>query len=124
MFTKIMAGALLSMVLSAPVQAQSLEIGSGIFCDTQQEMERFAALFDGDAQTAINSVNAEVKDPTACVAATIAFVRGPQVATRRSWNETFHIVQVTVVGVVTAVGLRVTAPTAIYSIKRVEERDA
>src|SRR4051812_35741363 len=113
MFTKIIAGALMSMALGAQAQAQpqSLEIGSGIFCDTQAEMERFAALFEGDAQSAISAVNAEVKDPTACVSATIAFVRGRDVATLRSWNETYYIVQVTVVGVLTTAGVKAIAPT-------------
>jgi hypothetical protein len=124
MFTKIMAGALLSMALGAQVQAQGVEIGSGIFCDTQQEMERFAALFDGDAQTAISAVNAEVKDPTACIAATIAFVDGREVATLRSWNETYYIVRVTVVGILTTDGAKAIPPATIYSIKRVDERDA
>jgi hypothetical protein len=124
MFTKAIAGALLSMVLAVPAPAQDIEIGSGIFCDTQQEMERFVALLDGDAQTAINAVNAEAKDPTACIAATIAFVRGAEVAKLESWNEAYHIVQVTVVGVLTEAGPRAIAPTTIYSIKRTEERGA
>jgi hypothetical protein len=124
MFTKIIAGALLSTALGAQVQAQSLEIGSGIFCDTQAEMERFVTLFAGDAQATINAVNAEMKDPTACVAATIALIRGREVASLRSWNETYQIVQVTVLGVLTTAGVKAIAPTTIYSVKRLEERDA
>ena len=126
MFTKSIAGALLSIVLATQGQAQArdLEIATSVFCDTQAEMERFVALFDGDTQTAINAVNAEAKDPTACVAATIAFVRGAEVATVRTWNETFHIVQMTVIGVLTATGPRPAGPAITFSIRRVEERDA
>ena len=124
MLTKAIAGALLSMILTAQTQAQEIDVGSGIFCDTQAQMERFVTLFEGDAQMAINAVNAEVHNPTACVAATIAFVRGPEVGKRATWNETIHIVQVTVIGVMTPTGPRAIDPTIIYSIKRVEERGA
>jgi hypothetical protein len=128
MLTKIPGLALLSLVLCAPAQAQivekNVEIGSGIFCDTQQQVERFVALFQGDAEAAINSVNAEAKDPTACAAATIAFVRRPEVAIARTWHATFHIVPIVVVGVVTKQGLQITAPAAAFSIERTEERDA
>jgi hypothetical protein len=128
MLTKIPGLALLSLLLCAPAQAQHadkiIEIGSGIFCDTQHQVERFVALFHGDAEAAINSVNAETKDPTACVAASIAFTRGPEVATVQTWNETFHIIPITVVGVVTASGLKMVAPAAVFSIERTEEREA
>ena len=124
MFTKFIAGALLSMALGAQVHAQSLEIGSGIFCDTQKQVERFVALFDGNAEAAINAVNVEEKRAGACVVGTIAFIRGPEIATARTWNMTFHIVQVTVVGVLTDVGPQSAGPAATYSIERAEERTA
>jgi hypothetical protein len=124
MFTKIAGLALLSLLLCAPAQAQNVEIGSGVFCDTHRQVERFVALFHGDTEAAVNSVNAETKNPTACAAASIAFIRDPNVATVRTWNATFHIVPIVVVGVVTESGLKMTAPTAAFSIERTEERGA
>src|SRR5882672_11356152 len=112
MFTKALGLALISLLLSGPAQAKNIEVGSGIFCDTQKQVERFVTIFHGDAEAAINTVNAEVKNPTACVAATIAFIRGPEVATARTWHVTFHIVQIFVIGILTEDGVQTTAPSA------------
>ncbi len=40
----------------------------------------FVAHYDGDAETAIKQVNQEVANPTACVVATTAYLRGPDIA--------------------------------------------
>ena len=114
----------LSLLTCLPAQAQKIEIGSGIFCDTQKHVEQFVALFDGNAEAAINAINVEEKNAGACVGGTIAFIRGPEIATARTWNMTFHIFQVTVVGVLTAAGLRSAGPAATYSIESAEERTA
>jgi hypothetical protein len=128
MFTSRMISALhvalLSLVTSMPVQAQNIEVRSGIFCDTQKHVEQFVALFDGNADAAINAVNVEEKNAGACVGGTIAFIRGPEIATARIWNMTFRIFQVTVVGVLTEAGLRSAGPAATYSIESAEERTA
>jgi hypothetical protein len=107
-----------------PAQAQNIEVRSGIFCDTRRQVERFVALFDGNAEAAIDAVNVEGKQPTGCVGGTIAFIRGPEVATARTWDMTFHIVQVIVVGVLTEAGLQSAGPATTFSIERVEERTA
>jgi hypothetical protein len=52
-------------------------------------VERFAALFDGDAEKTARSVNEEVKDPTACAVLAIAFVRGPEGGDARPRTGTF-----------------------------------
>jgi sporulation related protein len=45
MFTRTMSYtlgiALLSLLLSFPARAQKIEVGTGIFCDTQKQVERF-----------------------------------------------------------------------------------
>jgi len=128
MFTRTMSYAhgiaLLSLLLCFPARAQNIEVGTGIFCDTQHQVERFVALFDGSAEKAMKAVNAEENDPTACVGGIIAFIRGPEIATARTWNITFHIIQVTVVGVLTEAGLQSIGPAATYSIESAEERSA
>ena len=111
-------------VLAVGIAAQDVAVAPGVFCDTQREMERFVSLFDGDMENAVNSVNIEARNPRACIAGTIAFIRGPEVAISQTWNESFHIVRVIVIGIVTRAGLRRTTPSAAYSIERVPERGA
>jgi hypothetical protein len=132
MFTSIPNRALcvaaLSLVMSAamstPTWTHDIEVETGVFCDTQKQMERYVAVFDGDTQRAIDAVNAEEKDPTACVYGTIAYVRGPEIATARNKNETYHIVRVIVVGFMTHSGFRASAPAASFSAEKIDERVA
>jgi hypothetical protein len=105
-------------------QDHRVEIGTGIVCDTQRQMERFVALFDGNADAAVKAVNAEENDPNACVFGTIAFVRGPDIATARTQSATFQIVRVIVVGILTDAGFRATVPASFFSVERVDERAA
>lgn len=64
-------------------QAQDVELGPSLICDTKQQVERFIALYDGDARATISAVNTEVLDPTACGLVTAVYVRGPQLTTAR-----------------------------------------
>ena len=116
--------AALSLLISVPSRAENIEVETGIFCDTQQQMERYVALYNGDMQAALNAVNAEVNDPTACVYGTIAYIRGPEIATARNKSEAYHIVRVIVVGFMTHSGLRASAPAASFSVERIDERIA
>jgi len=113
-----------STVMSTPTRTQDIEVETGVFCDTQRQMERYVAVFDGDTQRAINAVNAEEKDPTACVYGTIAYVRGPEIATTRNRSGTYHIVRVIVVGFMTHSGFRASAPAASFSAEKIDERVA
>jgi hypothetical protein len=109
---------------SARAQQVEVEIGESLVCDTQQQVERFAVLFDGNAQKTASAVNEEVKDPTACAVLTIAFVRGPEVATARTRNGTYQIMRILVLGVVIQGGIRAAQPAAFYSMEQIEERTA
>jgi len=128
MFTNILNRALcvaaLSLLTSAPSRAQTVEVETGVFCDTQKQMERYVALYNGDTQTALNAVNKEVNDPTACVYGTIAYIRGAEVATARSRSGTYHVVEVIVVGFMTHSGFRAAAPAASFSAEKIDERVA
>jgi hypothetical protein len=120
----IMHVALLSVLLCFSARAQKVEVGTGIVCDTQKQMERFVALFQGEAEAAVKAVNTEENDPNACVVGTIAYVRGPDIATARTRYVTFQIVRVLVVGIFTEAGFRATVPAAFFSVEKVEERAA
>jgi hypothetical protein len=116
--------ALAFLILSAPVQAQEFEYGTGTVCDTQQQMERYVALFRGDAQAAIEAVNAEEHDPTACGLATVSYLRGPQLETVRNKDSAFEIVRILVVGVGTPRGVQAVKPAAYFTVFGIREYPA
>jgi hypothetical protein len=113
----------LLMLLNLPARANEIQVGTGPVCDTQQQAERFAALYDGDAQTAVSTINAEEHNETACGIVTMAYMPGPPLATARQWNMTFQIVEVLVVGVVTPEGIHAVEPVRLYSVLTIEEID-
>ena len=111
----------LVLVLGLPARAQEVEVGTGLICDTQEQVERFVSLYDGDAQSTVNSVNAAEHDPTACAVSTMAYVRGPQLATARNKDMAFQIVPILVLGVVTEAGVKSMTPAPFFSLFEVEE---
>jgi hypothetical protein len=100
----ISSAAPVSNVRQEGARAQKVEVGTGIVCDTQKQMERFVALFHGETEAAVEAVNAEEDYPNACLVGTIAYVRGPDIATARTQDATFQIVRVLVVGILTEAG--------------------
>jgi hypothetical protein len=98
------------------------EVGTGLFCDTAQQVERFVNLFDGDdTATAVAAVNEEEHNPGACSLATVAFVRGNQAGTTHRKDTAYQIIHVLVVGVETKQGLRPITPTAYFTVFSVKE---
>jgi hypothetical protein len=110
--------------LSFPPSSHKVETGTSLFCNTQQQMERYVAAFHGDEEAAINVVNAEAHDPNACGYRTIAYIRGPEIATARNNAWTFNIVEVLVVAVLTQAGFEPVTPEAFFSVEQVDERVA
>lgn len=111
----------LLLTLSFGAQAQEIEITNGLICDTQKQVEQFIALYDGDAKSTAELVNAAEHNPTACVVSGMAYVRGRELATARSKDTTFQIVPILVVGVVTEEGVQPVAPTRFFSAIEVKE---
>src|SRR5262249_34714828 len=66
--------ALLPLIIFSPAGAQEYEHGTAVLCDTQRQVERYVELVNGKEQSAIDAVNAEAQNPTACVFETVAFV--------------------------------------------------
>lgn len=116
--------ALLVLILCLPARAQEVEVATSLVCDTQKQVERFIALFDGNAETAINAVNAEVNDPKACIAATVAYLPGAKLVTARSKDATFEVVRILIVGIETESGMQAIMPHVFFSLVKVDERDA
>jgi hypothetical protein len=111
-------------ILSSPARAEEMQVGAALVCDTQQQVERFIALYDGDFEVAASSVNDEAHDATACGLDTLIFMPGPPLATARNKNTTFQIVQILVVGRVTSEGVKAVEPVRLFSVQEVEEEEA
>jgi hypothetical protein len=112
-------------VLFAPscgsAQAMHYEVGANIICDTQTQVERFVALLSGDTQAALDAVNAEEKDPSACALVDVAYLRGAKIGMARNGDSAFEIVQILVVGIDTAGGIQAVRPSAYFSLFGVKE---
>ena len=115
--------ALLPLIIFSPARAQEYEHGTALLCDTQRQVERYVELVNGKEQSAIDAVNAEEQNPTACVFETVAFMRGRELGTARNKESAFQIVRILVVGVETPSGLRSTRPSAYFSAFKVLEYD-
>jgi hypothetical protein len=115
--------ALLSLLICSPARAQEYEHATALLCDSQQQVERYVALYKGEEKSAIEAVNAEEHDPNACGLASVAFVRGPGLGTARNKDNAFQIVRVLVVGIETPDGLRPVRPSAYFSAFEVIEYD-
>jgi hypothetical protein len=94
---------------------------TSIICDTQTQVERFVALFSGDTQVAIDAVNAEEQNPTACALVDVAYLRGAEIGMARNGDSVFEIVRILVVGIDTAAGIQAVRPSTHFSLFGVKE---
>jgi hypothetical protein len=84
-------------------------------------VERFVALFTGDAQAAIRVVNTEEQNPSACVIRNVAYMRGIQVGMARHGDSAFKIVRVLVVGIEISGGMFPVRPSVYFSLFGIKE---
>jgi hypothetical protein len=115
--------ALLSLLACCPAQAREYEHGTALLCDSQEQVERYVALFKGEGQSTVDAVNTEEQNSTACGPATVAFMRGPDLGTARNKDSAFQIVRILVVGVDTPEGIRPVRPTPYFTAFEVVEYD-
>ena len=119
----------LCLVMPAAAQQQEqqskagpdVQVGTTVICDTQQQMERFVVVFDGDFAAAMNKVNAEENNPTACIGATMAYVQGNELSKAKGNKGTYNIVRVLVLGITTPAGFQPIQPAAFFSIVKSED---
>ena len=119
-----LASLILLPILALPLRAQDVQVGTALVCDTREQVERVVALYDGDFDAAVSTVNAEVQDPSACAMASMPYLVSPPLATERRKDLTFQIVQILVVGVITKNGVAPVEPTKLFSVLEVDEREA
>ena len=119
--TGVLAVVFLVAAACGPAQAANYELGTSLVCDTQTQVERFVALFAGDAQSAIGAVNAEEHNPTACALINVAYLRGAHIGTARHGDKAFEIVRILVVGIDSAAGIQAVQPAVYFSLFDVKE---
>jgi hypothetical protein len=105
---------------------QSVEIDTNLFCDTQQQVQRFVSLIDengGSAEQAIASVNDENKTPDACVIATVAYRRSGIAGEVKNTTATFDVMRIVVLGVYTVRGLEPALPLELFTLSPREVTD-
>jgi hypothetical protein len=107
--------------LCGSAHATDYEVGTSLICDTRTQVERFVALFSGDTHAAIDAVNAEENNPTACALIEAAYLRGAEIGMARNGDSAFEIVRILVVGIDTAAGIRAVRPSAYFSLFGVKE---
>jgi hypothetical protein len=98
---------------------ERVEVDTNLFCDTQQQVERFVALLDqngGSAEAAIAAVNDESKTQDACVIATAAYRRAGVAGTVKNNEATFDVTRIVVLGVYTVNGLERSMPTEFFTL--------
>ena len=94
---KLFVASLVFCLLTAQVQAHEIEQGQGVFCNTQSQLEQFAAYYDSRSiQEAFEQVNAT--SPHGCELLRAAFIFGEQVKTVRTKLGTLRVYEVLVVG--------------------------
>ena len=113
--------AMLSLFAVVPAHAYDVETGSIMICDTQQQIERYAQLFEGNQDAAIKAVNAEASNPSACAMTNVAYVQGDPVGMARNASDGFKVIPVAVVAVNSGAGFQLVQPTVFYTLVKVKE---
>lgn len=111
-----------SLLVATKAVGQEVQQGTGLVCDTKEQVIQYARAYAGDVQKALAVVNAN--DPNACAIVTIAFIRGSEVAKMQDTLGTILIVEVMVVGAQLNGEWRKTRPTPQFIAERMGGRDA
>lgn len=110
------------VLVGNPAVAADIAIGRGIICDTPEQMQRYVAVFKGNAQDALTAVNHEAKKDNACAPAVVAYLAGDAIATARNNDgQAFRVVKILVLGVVTDLGVQQVAPFPQFTVVKVDE---
>src|SRR5262245_8692142 len=113
--------AVVSLAVGLPAQANAIERGALMICDTQKQAERLGQIFEGNPQVALSAVNTEENNPTACGVVDVVYAPGKVLGTVRSKSHTFQVVPVLVVGVNTPGGFQPVNSTVFFTLVRVVE---
>lgn len=107
--------------LSLQPKAQEVEFGSGLVCDTANQVSSFLAKSQADPQASIDAVNLEANDPTACIVGSFAFYKGAATDTVRNEKGAWAVTEILVIAVMTPRGWQRINPHAYWSAFLVKE---
>jgi hypothetical protein len=83
---------------SLSLDRNKVHIGSGVICDTQDQVKRFVSLMTSKgAGGALQAVNRETDKPLGCGMATVAFRAGKDYGEMRNDKGSFKIVEIEVI---------------------------
>ena len=112
---------ILFLLMCVPAHAYEIETGSVMICDSQEQVERFVQLFDGNQQLAINAVNSEEHNPGACAIIDAAYVPCPSLGVIRNGSYAFEITPIVVVGTTRQRGYRQVKPALFFTSVSLKE---
>jgi hypothetical protein len=101
-----------------PAAPGGISVGNAIICDTSEQARRFVTLRnDGsEAVQALQLINQEAKNPTACGPAVVAFRSGETIQSERMDGKLVNVVKVTVLAYNTDAGWAPVPETVQYAI--------
>jgi hypothetical protein len=117
--------ALASMLFVAPLNAAPLgsasapiSVGRTVICDTSEQAQRFVDLRNGGSQMdqALQLINQEATNRSACGAAVVAFRSGEPIGTARLDGKAVNVVKITVLAFSNGRGWSMVPETVQYAI--------
>jgi hypothetical protein len=103
-------------VWSFPVRANDIQVGSGLVCDTKEQVAMFASL---------DAIAEDAKTPNACVIGyTVAYVVVEKMDEVKIAGNAYYIGKVLIVGVRTGQGMQPVQPQEFYTLFPAEGRPA
>jgi hypothetical protein len=101
--------------------AADVEVDDVLVCSTQEQVEHYIMLYDGDRDAAIRAVNHDESGQQGCGVVSAAFVRGPQLAGASHGYMAFKVVRILVLGVAGGDGFHAVDPALYFSAFGVRE---
>ena len=84
--------------VSLEPNSEKVHVGSGVICDTQDEVTSFVRLMsESDPSGALQRVNREASTPMACGMATVAFRAGKHLGEVHTDKGTYNIMEIEIV---------------------------
>lgn len=98
-------------------RADDVHMGTGLVCDTKEQVALFASLFEEKGGPgALAAVNEDAKSPDACVVAGVAFVIVEKYDKVVIGGRPYVIVKILVGGVATPGGIQPVPPKEFYTL--------
>lgn len=112
-----LCGGLLATMLAYPALAQ--EAGTGIICDEQWQVEKYAKLVTVESRNieALEEVNGGTN---ACAIVQVVYMRGPTVSQVQNPQGVFDVVEIVVIGANLGVGFRPVPPFKQFTLFKME----